>query len=166
MYGNKLPAEPDTPKTWPEWTDVLGNTYRPGDNVAISIINGKSPQMVIGEVLKINRVNSSKQQLGEFVYDDGDPELKEAKEKIHDQTFRDRYSDDRLVREDAWQKIRDADAKWQASRVKSFKPSCTVRVQPSIDSRGFWRYGDKPVTYQIPENIIKVDVSKVPLAEG
>lgn len=46
-------------KTWPEWTDHLGQTYRPGDWVAVAVINGRSPQLVIAEVERINRRRSS-----------------------------------------------------------------------------------------------------------
>lgn len=35
------------------WTDVLGQTYGPGDCVCYAVINGRSAQQVIGEVVAI-----------------------------------------------------------------------------------------------------------------
>lgn len=52
------PAPEGTPRTWDEWTDVLGQVYRAGDHVAVATISGKSPQMVLGRVERINRVDS------------------------------------------------------------------------------------------------------------
>lgn len=59
---NAPKAGPDVPKVWGSWTDVLGQTYRPGDTVAVGVINGRSPQIVIGEVIRINRINSQGQE--------------------------------------------------------------------------------------------------------
>lgn len=56
-------AGDDVPKTWPEWTDVLGQTYRPDDYVAYAMISGRSPQLVIARVVRINRVNSKGQEI-------------------------------------------------------------------------------------------------------
>jgi hypothetical protein len=61
----------DIPKEWPEWTDHLGQTYRPGDYVAVATINGKSPQLVIALVERINRVNSKGDEIVERTYIEG-----------------------------------------------------------------------------------------------
>lgn len=116
--------------TWPEWTDVLGQTYRPGDRVAIAIISGRSPQLVIGTVLQINRVDSKGEE----------------------------------IRKACFKRFERDDGKWDYERWT--EDSCTVRVRPELDARGFYRsnrgwFDDKhnearPVTYKIPENIIKV----------
>lgn len=36
-----------------EWTDMVGSTYGPGDIVAVATISGRSPQMIVGEVVRI-----------------------------------------------------------------------------------------------------------------
>lgn len=54
-------APEGTPKTWDEWTDPLGNTYRPGDLVAVAAIDGRSPVLRFGRVQRINRINSKGQ---------------------------------------------------------------------------------------------------------
>lgn len=64
-------AGDDVPKTWPEWTDVLGQTYRPDDYVAYAMISGRSPQLVIARVVRINRVNSKGQEITTRVWPNG-----------------------------------------------------------------------------------------------
>lgn len=61
----------DIDKTWPHWIDRLGNMIFPGDVVAISTINGRSPQMVIAEVERINRLNSRGEEITESVREMG-----------------------------------------------------------------------------------------------
>ncbi len=48
----------DPQKDYPFWTDVLGQQYGPGDIVSISTISGKSPQLVVAEVVRIARKDS------------------------------------------------------------------------------------------------------------
>lgn len=89
----------------PEWTDCLGQTYKPGDAVAYASISGKSPQLVIGEVVSIHSHDS------------------------------------------------------KGNRYRNFKGQdiCSVKVQPLLDARGFWRdYNAKAVHLKIVENIIKI----------
>lgn len=64
MAWNDVKAPEGTPKTWDEWTDILGQTYRPGDWVAVATVNMKSPQLVVGQVLKINRIDSKGNLVG------------------------------------------------------------------------------------------------------
>lgn len=52
---------------WDEWTDVLGQTYRPGDFVAYAMISGRSPQLVFARVLQIRKVDSKGEEIREFV---------------------------------------------------------------------------------------------------
>jgi hypothetical protein len=52
------------PKEWPEWEDKLGQTYKPGDTVAVATTSGKSPTLKIGVVRRINRLNSSGEEIG------------------------------------------------------------------------------------------------------
>jgi hypothetical protein len=54
---------------WDEWTDRLGQTYTVGDIVSVATISGKSPQLVVAEVLRINRKNSRGEEIGEWYYD-------------------------------------------------------------------------------------------------
>jgi hypothetical protein len=113
-------------KTYDEWTDALGQTYRPGDTVAIATISGRSPQLVIAKVERINAVNSKGEQITTVEFD-------------------------RTTKP------------WTRTTV----PSCTVRCKPLVDARDFYRSGKgffggqekeiRSVTYQIPENIIKVE---------
>lgn len=57
-------------KEWPEWKDKLGRIYRAGDQVAVATTRGKSPQLLIGEVIKINRVNSKNEPIGRWTIPD------------------------------------------------------------------------------------------------
>lgn len=108
---------------WPCWHDALGQRYEPGDRVAIATVNGKSPQLVIGEVIRINRMNSR-----------GEPIM-----------------DRRFLRAKPGQRSHSVEYE-----------SATITVQPLVDGRGFLRWsargGKAPraVTYQYPQNIIKV----------
>lgn len=144
-------------KTWAEWTDCLGNVYRPGDIVAIAIINGKSPQMVIARVEKINRVDSS-----------GEPITKRAF-VLHDKPI----TKTRIRRvnqygapgsRDQYRALSYVDVEEEYEETGEYKqvPSCTVKATPLVDSRDFhrWSKGEdglaKAVTYRIPENIVKM----------
>lgn len=120
--------EPEVPDTWPEWTDKLGQTFRPGDFVAYASVNGRSPQMVFARVLEIRRRDSS-----------GD----EITERVQYKTGRKvpRQHDGRMIDE------------WETRQV----PFCKVKVLPIKDARGFSRSKDaRPVTLSIPANIIKI----------
>ncbi len=154
-------AGPDDPKTWPSWTDVLGQEYRPGDIVAVAVINDRSPQLVIAEVVQINAVDSKGKLIGEWSTDGGDPELREA-------FYRLPWTDPQK---------HDARRAWEATRTRTFNRSCTVRARPVIDARGFYRttsgersvwsggptaiHDARAVTYQIPNNVVKVDKSRL-----
>ena len=61
----------DADKTWDHWTDKLGNIIYPGDIVAVSTINGRSPQMVIAQVERINRLNSRGEEITEGIREKG-----------------------------------------------------------------------------------------------
>ncbi|MFS0885118.1 hypothetical protein [Aeromicrobium sp. 179-A 4D2 NHS] len=54
-------------KTVNEWTDGLGQTIRPGDHIAVSTVNNKSPQTVIAKVTAINVTDAK----GNPVFDNG-----------------------------------------------------------------------------------------------
>lgn len=125
-------------KTWPHWTDPLGNLIFPGDVVAISTINGRSPQLVIARVDRINRVNSR----GEEIVARKSISFDEPVQRL-------RYDGTPYL---VYQEYREV-------------PSCTITATPIIDARGFSRsstYTGEPVkkvTYSIPENIIRIELN-------
>ncbi len=53
MAGNKNAKQGTTDS----WVDLVGRKFRPGDVVAVAVINGRSPQMVLAQVLRINTTN-------------------------------------------------------------------------------------------------------------
>lgn len=61
----------DVDKEWPHWTDILGNLIYPGDFIAVATINGRSPQMVIAQVERINRLNSRGEEITDWVMESG-----------------------------------------------------------------------------------------------
>jgi len=149
---------------WPEWTDELGNTYRPGDIVAIAIINGRSPQMLIARVDRINRVNS----YGEPIMVNKSFKLDEPK-RIERECYvlkrrgqGDRYYDRYYAERDSTHVCDPSCTEWwQTEEVRSV-PSCSVKATPIADLRGFGRSHNhdgkaKANTYSIPENIIFIE---------
>jgi hypothetical protein len=130
-----------SPKTWDEWTDVLGHTYRSGDYVAVSVINGKSPQMVIGKVIQINRVDSKGMLLMDSEREWVPCEEADEGARLHPHP-------------------KHPNASWKRLKT-TWIDSCTVKVMPLLDARGFSRGWSgappKAVTYRLWENIIKVD---------
>lgn len=50
-------AKSSRQETVEEWEDSLGEPFRAGDLIAVAVINGRSPQMVIAEVERINTTN-------------------------------------------------------------------------------------------------------------
>lgn len=148
---------------WPEWVDELGNTYRPGDIVAIAIINGRSPQMIIARVDRINRVNSYGEEITAnktFLLDEPIRHNRECyyvKQKARS-SYYDRYSYDRYETH----VCNPSCTEWiQTTEVKKV-PSCTVKATPLADLRGFGRSTNhdgkaKSNTYSIPENIIFIE---------
>lgn len=111
----------DADKTWPHWTDILGNLIYPGDFIAVATINGRSPQQVIAKVERINRINSRGEE---------------------------------IVRGER------RNGKWVNV------PSCSITARPLMDARDFHRWTKKgeenrAVTYQIPENCIKINLPEV-----
>lgn len=141
LKEEKILTDTDIPKEWPEWTDSLGNVYRPGDIVAVATINGRSPQLVIARVEKINRLNSS------------------GKEIITSQ-----YT---AYPEPVWT-VNPVNGKeyWKQGEYATV-PYCSVKATPLRDLRGFGRWSQKDdqgnhkaVTYSIPENIIKITTDR------
>lgn len=146
---------------WPEWTDELGNTYRPGDIVAVAVINGRSPQMVIARVERINKVNSQGEpHMANKTFDLDEPVRHERECSIlkrRKDPYWVRYYnyDDHICKPECTEY-------WQTTETRRV-PSCTVTATPIADLRGFHRWGtdsegkNKPVTYSITENIIFIE---------
>lgn len=174
-----MKADPGTPKTWDEWTDILGNTYRPGDIVAVSTINGKSPQLVIARVERINRVNSSGEEITARKY----LEHPEPIEKIRECYDRNHVGYSEWVRLN-WPSQSSYvhhpgtghDETCQRTYMERGEylpvPSCTVKAKPLKDARGFRRWSTedeehlhRAVTYSIPANIIKLHSDSTVLDE-
>lgn len=155
---------------WPEWTDELGHTYRPGDIVAIAIINGRSPQMVIAKVERINRVNSSGEEIWTNKSFDLDEPIRHGREcyyikrkkDLEAQKVRPGYYDSYYREQSNTHAcIPGCTEWWQTSEVRKV-PSCTVKATPIADLRDFSRNRNqdgkaKSVTYSIPENIILIE---------
>lgn len=146
---------------WPEWTDALGNTYRPGDIIAVAVVNGRSPQMVIARVDRINKVNSYGEEIRVNKSFKLDEPVRNEREcfvlKRRGQT--DRYYDRYYAERDSSHVcIPSCTEWWQTEEVRNV-PSCSVKATPIADLRGFGRSRDhdgkaKSITYSIPENII------------
>ena len=66
-----MTARPE--KTWPEWTDFLGNTFRPGDYVVYASARGSRSFLTFAQVVRINRVNSSGKEILKVVRTYRDP---------------------------------------------------------------------------------------------
>lgn len=145
-------------KTWDEWTDELGNVYRPGDIIAVATVRSRSPQMVIARVEKINRLNGSGEEITTRKWFDHDEPIQRERECYY--TKNPRYSSSYYGQQP--HKCIPACTMYVETGEYRTVPSCTVRARPLEDLRGFGRYGDnedgthKSVTYSIPENIIKI----------
>lgn len=152
---------------WPEWTDELGNTYRPGDIVAIAIINGRSPQMIVAKVDRINKVNSYGEEIRtnkSFLLDEPVRHERECyyvkrKKDLEQQKVRSAYYD-YYYNDRAETHVCEPSCTewWQTEEVRNV-PSCTVKATPIADLRGFGRTRNhdgkaKSNTYSIPENIL------------
>jgi hypothetical protein len=152
---------------WPEWTDELGNTYRPGDIVAVAIVNGRSPQMVLAVVERINKVNSSGDEIRtNKTFDLDEPirherecyylkQKREIEQRVGRPGYYDNYTYERAKAHSCEPSCTEW---WQTTEVRNV-PSCSVRATPIADLRGFGRSRNhdgkaKTVTYSIPENIL------------
>ena len=148
-------------KTWPEWEDCRGNFYQPGDIVAVATVNGRSPQLVLARVERINRVNSSGQPIEtNKTFDLDEPIRHERVCRIKEgldrrERYYEMYNGNHVCQPTCTEYV-------QTSEVRKV-PSCTVKATPVLDARGFGRWStdhdgkNKAVTYSIPENIILIE---------
>lgn len=150
---------------WPEWVDELGNTYRPGDIVAIAIINGRSPQMIIAKVDRINKVNSYGEEImtnKSFVLDEPVRHERECFVMQRRNEPRNLYYDRYYAERDSTHVCEPSCTEWWQTEEVRNVPSCTVKATPIADLRGFGRTRNhdgkaKSNTYSIPENIIFIE---------
>lgn len=150
---------------WTEWTDELGNTYHPGDLVAIATINGKSPQLVYAVVERINKVNSYGEPHMVNKSFELDEPIRHEREcfVIERRNRRDGYYDRYYAERDSSHICNpECTEYWQKEETRKV-PSCTVTAKPVLDGRGFHRWSTnqdgeaKSVTYSIPGNIVLVE---------
>lgn len=168
-----------------EWTDSVGQVFKPGDLVAIATVNGKSPQMVIARVEKINLTNAKGERLVQSVPTGSKvtrtrpeyigPEM--PKQPGHDTwSIGWRTERDERMRE-YWaecNRLRGDKANWRdvPYEVDEYHDvqAVTITATPLLDGRGFYRSGSgtrawdkktkpKAVTYMFPGNIVKLPAS-------
>lgn len=135
-------------RTAPNWTDVVGQTYSPGDVVAVSIINGRSPQTVIARV--------------EAIY------LDDSKGKPYHETQAFRLGADMQPLDQSVTLTEDDEVvphAYGGGTAYRHRQSCAVQCTPLIDARGFNRWSDRKVSYTIPMNIVKVGVTAAQLED-
>lgn len=126
-----MPKHPDM--TWPAWVDPLGNEYGAGDMVAIAIINDRSPQMVFAQVVDIRKRDGKGELITTWHWEGG----------VIDTPGHRFFGE------------------WSEYCTRVEDPYCKVRAIPLADSREFYRTkGERTVTYSIPENIIKLPITR------
>lgn len=133
-------------ETWDEWEDCMGNSFRPGDLVAIATVSGRSPQLVVAEVIRINKTDAKGTPIvtRQFIKHD-EPIMKTRTQKTYDYGTRG-------YKEEIVSYLEEGEYKQV--------PSATLTARP-IESR-FTRYGqsadgtNKPSTYTITANWVKI----------
>lgn len=146
--------------TTDRWKDSLGQEFRPGDMVAVAVVNGRSPQMVVAEVERINTTNAK-----------GEPHTKTAwtGEMKPREVVRRTYvgPDPGPQPQPAWGRRAEYREKWQEWHAKKAEleadpanwridevktawdevtetvPTVTVTAKPILDGRGFYRTGTR-----------------------
>lgn len=154
--------------TTDRWKDSLGQEFRPGDLVAVATINGKSPQMVVAEVVRINTHNSKGQRHTKQAWT-GEMHSTERENKTYigpeippDPTWeyrRDPYGSPYRTRAEsvaAWQEWHQEKARLEADpenwvvrpptifwhETTEEVQTVTVTARPLVDGRGFCRSGN------------------------
>lgn len=70
--------------TTDKWTDSVGQEFSPGDYVAVATISGRSPQMVVAQVVSLNTHNSRGELNTKGWGSSGDPTVTVTALPIHD----------------------------------------------------------------------------------
>ncbi len=154
--------------TTDRWKDSLGQEFRPGDMIAVAVINGRSPQMVIAVVERINTTNAKGEPHTKTAWT-GDMESFERENKTYvgpdpgpQPVFHRQYggsaglAGERQARHrQEWQEwharkaeleadpanwdVREPTVFWR--EVTETVPTVTVTAKPILDGRGFYRSG-------------------------
>ena len=168
--------------TTDRWKDSLGQEFRPGDMVAVAVINGKSPQMVVAEVERINTTNAKgephtkrawtgEKTAREVVYKTYvGPERPARPEGLNRPAFTRSAAEEyrRLWTEHQAEvsRLESDPANWRVDETKTAwdevyeeVPTVTVTAKPILDGRGFYRTGTRRSVFdkEAPE----VDLSSV-----
>lgn len=170
--------------TAPEWTDTLGQVFRPGDLIAVATVNDKSPQMVIARVERINLTNAKGERLVRSI-PTGRKETRTRPEYIGPRTLTRLHPRDPGWREQVEEqnRLRNDPANWREVQYEVDEyhevQAATVTAIPVKDGRGFYRTGSrsrdegkkpKAVTYSLTGNIVKlpdhVTEETIPAPEG
>lgn len=162
-----------------EWQDSIGQTFRPGDLVAVATVNGRSPQMVIAEVKTINLTNAKGERYTKSVPSGEKEERRRENRRYIGPPLPEEprrigfYSPASRGAVDAYwaerRKLENDPANWETLEPTIWfvdkmveVQTATVTAQPLIDGRGFYRSGvrsgepAKAVTYQFLGNIVRL----------
>ena len=143
-------------KTTDEWEDSLGQKIVPGDFVAVATISGRSPQMVIAQIERLNTHDSHGKPFG--AYSKAYPAVASEESDFLPRTHK-RY---------------DGTTYTSPAHIRTV----TITATPLFDGRGFrrsrgkWSYVGgvyvhdgsekvRPVTYRVVGNMVKLDVEQV-----
>ena len=153
--------------TTDRWKDSLGQEFKPGDMVAVAVINGRSPQMVVALVERINTTNAKGEPhtknawTGEMKGREivnrtyTGPEIPEEPGRFTSSYFR--PPAEQRAYQAQWNEWRrkkeelEADpANWRIDRTWTYweevtekVPTVTVTAKPVLDGRGFYRSGTR-----------------------
>lgn len=145
-------------KTWPKWEDTLGNVFQVGDIIAVATISGKSPQMIIARVEKINRVNSSGEEITARKWFEHEAPIQRERECYYLKSSYNYTYGNRPVHE-----CKPSCTMWIETGEYRTVPSATIKATPLVCGRDFGRYGqdadgnNRAVTYSIPGNWVLVE---------
>lgn len=166
--------------TTDRWKDSLGQEFRPGDMIAVAVINGRSPQMVVALVERINTTNAKgephtksawtgEMKPREVVYKTYvGPEIppqpvspgyySSVRQSDYHEKWRAWHDEkDRLAADPANWRIDEVKTAWD--EVYEKVPTVTVTAKPILDGRGFYRTGTRRSVFD--KEAPGVDLSEV-----
>lgn len=172
--------------TTDRWKDSLGQEFRPGDMIAVAVINGRSPQMVIAMVERINTTNAKgephtkrawtgKKKPREVVYKTYvGPKIPDPPDFRSGRLYGQRATEPRIRKE--WAEYHEEKARleadpanWRIDEVRTAwdeiyeeVPTVTVTAKPILDGRGFYRSGTRATVWdKEPPAIDPADIKSV-----
>lgn len=150
--------------TTDRWKDSLGQEFKPGDMIAVAVINGKSPQMVVAMVERINTTNAKGEPHTKTAWT-GEMKPREVVYKTYvgpkippqpsaPSYYFDTQRADYRAKWQEWHARKtelEADpSNWRIDEVKTAwdqvtekVPTVTVTAKPILDGRGFYRTGTR-----------------------